>query len=323
MGASKFITMNKTHSAEFAGRSARKQQDVFQSITDAIIARIEAGTAPWQMPWSIKHDFPRNFVTGRRYSGVNLWLLLGQFDNPYYLTFKQVKDLGGSVIKGQRSTSVVYYRYCFYDTHTGEELTYDQYKALPDDRRSVYSIFRTYNVFNIRQTTLEFTLDVDASTDEPNAEFDTVYQRMPNRPMLHHGNTQAYYIPSLDEVHMPDKAWFNSQEHYYSTLFHELVHSTGHSSRLSRDGIVNHTNFGSEQYSREELVAEMGAAFLMAHCGSQATIDQSAAYLEGWSKALRHDPKLFPDAAAKAGHAVRFILGDDLDITNNEKDEGE
>jgi antirestriction protein ArdC len=239
--------MNKTHSAENAGRSASKQQDIFQSITDAIVARIEAGTAPWQLPWNIQHDFPRNFVTGRRYSGANLWLLLGLYDNPYYLTFKQVKDLGGSVIKGQRSHTIVYYRYSFYDTLTGEDLTYDQYKSLAEDRRSVYSVFRTYNVFNIRQTTLEFTLDkTDTFEDLPALE--SVYANMPNKPMLHHGNSSAYYIPSLDEIHLPDKLWFNSSNAYYQTLFHELVHSTGHKSRLSRDGIINSTNFGSELY---------------------------------------------------------------------------
>ena len=132
---------------------------------------------------------------------------------------------------------------------------------------------------------------------------------MPTAPEILHDADGAYYRPAEDRVHMPPQTRFESPEEYYSTLFHELTHSTGHVSRLDREGIQDVAPFGSSTYSREELIAEMGAAFLCGHCRiEQATLDNSAAYLQGWLKKLRGDARLIVTAAAAAQKAADYIL---------------
>src|SRR5262245_2295913 len=133
---------------------------------------------------------------------------------------------------------------------------------------------------------------------------------MLQQPTIVHEEPRAYYAPGRDCVNLPASHLFDHAEHYYATLFHELTHSTGHGSRLARPTVVNHCPFGSADYSQEELVAEMGAAFLCGHCGIEnTTIDNSAAYIHSWLTALRHDSRLLIHAAAQAQQAVDFILG--------------
>ena len=132
---------------------------------------------------------------------------------------------------------------------------------------------------------------------------------MPRSPPIHHGGSRACYQPSNDEVHMPDRERFDSSEEYYSTLFHELVHSTGHASRLGRTGITETIVFGSRTYSKEELIAEMGATFLCGHTGIEnAVIDNSASYLASWLGRLRNDSRLVVQAAAQSQKAVDYVL---------------
>jgi len=278
---------------------------VYEIITDRIIEKLEQGTVPWHMPWSA--DGPKNLISDKAYRGINVFMLgsLG-YMSPYWLTFKQAQALGGHVSKGEKGTPVVFWK------------TYSKMETDPDNQKTEKKsrfVLRYYSVFNIEQCTLpaeEIPQQEENNSIEPIPEAMRIVQAMPTAPAIEHGEPRAYYSPSRDLVNMPRAEAFNSSEEYYSTLFHELTHSTGHHSRLDRfkkdDQPI--AAFGSREYSKEELIAEMGAAFLSGHCGIEdRIIDNSAAYIQGWLGRLRNDPKLVVMAAAKAQKASDYILG--------------
>lgn len=166
-------------------------------------------------------------------------------------------------------------------------------------------------MFNLEQTTgIETPVDSDTPAFQPINRCETLMDTMPQRPTIHHGEARACYRPLTDVIHMPHPAWFDAPEAYYSTLFHELVHSTGHASRLNRATLTDLCPFGSTNYSKEELVAEMGAAFLCSICGIEnRTVDRSAAYLASWMRVLNHDRQMVIVAAAQAQRAADSIQG--------------
>jgi len=277
---------------------------VYEIITETIIKKLEEGTIPWHMPWSA--DGPQNLISDKPYRGINIFLLgsLG-YMSPYWLTFKQAQSLGGHVNKGEKGTPVVFWK------------TYSKMETDPDSQKTEKKsrfVLRYYSVFNIEQCNLpaEEVPQADPTTKEfdPIPKAETVVEAMPNAPAITHQSQRACYSPLLDVVNMPQPESFDTPENYYSTLFHELTHSTGHESRLNRKGIIDPVRFGSHSYSKEELVAEMGAAFLSGHCGIEDRIlDNSAAYINGWLGRLRNDSKLVVMAAAKAQKASDYILG--------------
>ncbi len=278
--------------------------NVYEVITDQIIEKLEQGTVPWHRPWSA--DGPKNLLSGKSYRGINVFLLgsLG-YMSPYWLTFKQAQSLGGHVNKGEKGTPVVFWK------------TYKQNEIGPDTRKVKEQsrfVLRYYRVFNIEQCTLppEEIPQADPTTKEfdPIPKAESVVEAMPNAPEVTHQSQRACYSPKLDVVNMPRPESFDTPENYYSTLFHELTHSTGHESRLNRKGITDPVRFGSHSYSKEELIAEMGSAFLSGHCGIEDRIlDNSAAYINGWLGRLRNDPKLVVMAAAKAQKSSDYIKG--------------
>ncbi|MCK5352656.1 DUF1738 domain-containing protein, partial [bacterium] len=232
---------------------------VYKIITDQIIAKLEQGTIPWHMPWSA--DGPKNLISDKPYRGINVFLLgsLG-YMSPYWLTFKQARSLGGHVNKGEKGTPVVFWK------------TYSKMETDPDTQQTEKQqrfVLRYYRVFNIEQCTLppEEIPQADPTTKEfdPIPQAESVVEAMPNVPELTHQSQRAFYSPRLDVVNMPRPESFDTPENYYSTLFHELTHSTGHESRLNRKGITDPVRFGSNSYSKEELIAEMGSAFLSGH----------------------------------------------------------
>jgi len=182
-----------------------------------------------------------------------------------------------------------------------------------DEKR--FPLLRYYSVFNIAQCDgigVPTLSEVDEKLD-PIKECEEVVDGMPSRPLITHGRVGAFYNILRDEVCVPIRDSFESAEAYYSTLFHELTHATGHRSRLDRPGISQADRFGSDLYSREELIAEMGAAFLCGHCGiSNRTVDQSASYIQSWLMRLKNDRKLVVQAAASAQKACDFILGHEV-----------
>jgi len=272
---------------------------IYERITERIVALLAQGTVPWQKPWKARTGLPRNLVSQKPYRGINVFLLLAMsFESPFWLTFRQALQLGGTVRKGEKSCPVV-----FWKQTTIEDKASGEPQKIP--------LLRYYHVFNVVQC------DGLKTGSEPVAEPvngilkpDEIVAHMPQRPEIKHGMTRAFYSPREDCVGLPMRERFERAEGYYATLFHELVHATGHESRLNRPSLTEKGGFGSNPYCKEELIAEMGAAFL---CGqaeiAERTIDNSAAYLNGWLEQLRNDKTLIVQAAAQAQKAADFILG--------------
>jgi antirestriction protein ArdC len=279
---------------------------VYQYITDKIVEELSRGCVPWHKPWKVSGDglrVPSSFVSKRPYRGVNTFLLaLSRFkagyDSNYWLTFKQLQALGGSV-RGEKSEMVVFWKM----------LEKPAEKPTEENEKDYIPMLRYYRVFNLDQVQ---GIKKPAAEKLPEfqpieaaEEIATKYQRQVE---VTHGDARAYYRPSSDSIRMPERASFDSSEEYYSTLFHEFTHSTGHKSRLNRPGIVETHFFGDELYSKEELIAEMGAAMLCGVIGIEnKTIKNSASYIASWLSKLREDKKLIVHAAAAAQKAADFI----------------
>jgi len=269
----------------------------YDRISDRITALLEQGTVPWHRPWKSKTGWPRNFVSKKQYRGINVFLLHAMsYESPCWLTFRQASRLGASVRKGEKACPVVFWKQMnVADKESGER------KKIP--------LLRIYHVFNAAQCDglkNEAPMTAGTVTVKPSE----IVANMPQPPVIKHGMTKAFYSPHEDSVGMPARERFDTEEGYFATLFHELVHSTGHEKRLKRETLTEHNGFGSDPYCREELIAEMGAAFL---CGQaeivDQTIDSSAAYIKGWLKQLHRDKTLIVQAAAQAQKAADFILG--------------
>ena len=275
---------------------------VYSIVTEQILKQLESGVAPWRKPW--RTEPPCNLVSGKEYRGINPFLLASQgYGSRYWLTFNQANKLGGHIRKGEKSSIVAFW-------HIGEEKTVRD--ADDNTRKEKPFLLRYYRVFNIEQTEgIANKLGLGNATPRlPSIErCEAIVNGMPNAPAVQQ-DPRAWYRPSTDTVGMPSRSLFSSAEEYYSTIFHELTHSTGHASRVGREGIENIAAFGSESYSKEELIAEMGAAMLCGVTGiSPATISNSAAYLQGWIKRLRGDSKLVVSAASQAQKAADYIQG--------------
>jgi antirestriction protein ArdC len=246
---------------------------------------------------------PCNLVSGRAYRGLNTFLLGSQgYASRYWLTFNQANNLGGHVKQGEHSSLVTFW-------HIGQE------KIKADGAKTRPFLLRYYRVFNLTQTErIAEKLGLgNASPRVPSIEScEAIVSGMPNAPKLEQSNA-AWYRPSTDTVGMPARGLFTFAEEYYSTLFHELTHATGHPSRIGREGIEQLNTFGSESYSKEELVAEMGAAMLCGVTGiAPATLQNSAAYLKTWIARLKSDSRLLVSAASAAQKAADYIQGESV-----------
>jgi antirestriction protein ArdC len=283
-------------------KNRSQSPSVYQIVTDRIVAKLESGVVPWRRPWG-EYGAPMNLASRRAYRGVNVFLLSAMgFESPYWMTYRQAQERGANVRKGERATPVVFWK-------TWEK---DETDDAGEKCKRRIPVLRYYNLFNVAQCDgIEAPPTLPVSRPfAPVAECERIVSGMPNAPTIQNREARAYYAPTLDLVNMPLREAFTSEPEYYSTLFHELTHSTGHEKRLGRRGsnVVRH--FGDRDYSQEELVAEMGAAFLCAVAGIEsATLDSSAAYLNGWIRRLRGDSKLIVVAAAQAQKAADFILG--------------
>ena len=291
---------------------------VEEIITDRIVKLLEAGTVPWHKPWANRetgdNGMPRNAVSKRQYRGINVFILASQsYPSPYWLTYKEAVRLGGHIRKGEHATPIIFWKWI------AREVEKDDGKVTEKH----FPFLRYYNVFNAEQTDgcrlpPDAVVEGEGKAFNPIMACEAIYADMPNRPELYHGATEsilrgrrleAYYSPSADRIVMPRREAFDSPEFYYSVLFHELTHSTGAKSRLNRETLTQALHFGDTNYSREELVAEMGASFLSARTGiEQVTLENSAAYLATWIRTLKGDPRLAIIAAANAQKAVDYIL---------------
>lgn len=270
--------------------------DIYAEITDRMIKEMEAGEIPWKKPW-MSAGSAISHTTGKPYSLLNQ-MLLGRAGE--WLTFKQVHSEGGYVRKGEKARFVVFWKWIDKeDEETGEV------KQVP--------FLRYYNVFHLSQCegiSAKYTQELTqtASPDETAEALIAQYVAREGVTIENQEGNEAYYKPAIDTIVLPLMKQFAESAEYYSTAFHELTHSTGHMKRLAR--IDCPANFGSESYSKEELVAELGSASLVHHCGleTKESFRNSTAYIQGWLSALKNDKRFIVSAASKAEKAVNFIL---------------
>ncbi len=275
---------------------------LYQRVTDAIVAKLEEGTNPWSQSWSnsggTHNILPTNAATNRPYSGINIVVLWGaaqrnSYQDNSWITYKQAHDRGFQVRKGEKATEV-----CYYKLRKIVDESSDKTVNIP--------LLRSFYVFNVDQLV---NWECSAETilpapDDSIVAAEDVVKR--SECDLRHGGNQAFYIPSKDFIAMPELSRFNSCDSYYATLLHELTHWTGHKSRLNRD---KPTRFGDETYAFEELVAEMGSAFLCADLGVAGQLEQHASYIDGWLKILKKDSKAIFKAASLASKAHQYLVG--------------
>jgi antirestriction protein ArdC len=264
-------------------------------VTERIIAQLQAGVVPWHRPWVC--DGAINYVSRKPYRGINTLLLSAGGE---YLTFKQIQDLGGRIKRGSHAHMVVYFK-ILPQREASEDR--DEQRAIP--------LLRYYNVFALADTEGIPSKLAAPVAHEPIAEAEAIIAGYVDGPkIVQRRQDRAYYSPTLDTVSVPTMAQFPQVEAYYNVVNHELCHSTGYSSRLDRFDGKDSTIFASESYSREELIAEIGAAMLASQCGIDAsTMEQSAAYISSWIERLQGDVSLIVSAAGKAQRAVDRILG--------------
>jgi antirestriction protein ArdC len=284
--------------------AAGPRPDVCQMVTDRIVSALEGGVIPWRKPWNAGAGAPRNYVSGHVYQSINAFLLsMTSYEHPLFMTYKQAQQLGGQVRKGEKGMIVVFFSHIQKENkQTGE--------------KDVFPLLRYSTVFNIAQIDgVEWKLPELITRDhQPHEEAERIcvnYMGELEGPKLYFKGEQALYRKSVDEVLMPAPETFNTVEGYYATLFHELAHSTGHQRRLNRPELVENAGFGTPTYAKEELTAEMTAAFLSAAAGLDlsATIDNATAYIQNWLTALKNDKTLVMKAASLAQKAAYHILG--------------
>ncbi|WP_462265133.1 ArdC family protein [Mucilaginibacter sp.] len=297
-------------------------KDTYQEGTDAVIKALEEGTVIWQCSWN-QAGLPKNITTGIEYRGWNIfWLnfhtMLNGYATPYYLTYKQAQALGGNIRKGEKGTRIVYWA-TIESKRKGDDsdtnATTNSNTTADTDalqvKPSTKLVPKAHTVFNIAQTEgIAFDLPslTSKSKNEQILACEQVIADMPNPPKINCNGSKAYYISSTDTVVIPNLTNSITAEEYYSTFYHELAHSTGHTSRLNRKEMIEGT-YGSSNYAKEELTAEMTSAFLCAITNiGLPTLANSAAYLQGWLKALRNDKTLILKAAAQAQRACDYIL---------------
>lgn len=276
--------------------------DIYAAVTDRIVQQLEKGVVPWRKPWTGIRSGAISGATGKPYSLLNQMLLAKAGE---WYTWNQIQALGGKVRKGEKSSMVVFWK---------QTPVKDEDPATGEQIERMIPVLKYFNVFHIDQLDgIEAkTIDpeaIDPATDTAADAIISGYLQRSGVELEHRKGDEAFYSPSVDRVVLPLREQFPSMAEYYSTAFHELTHSTGHSSRLDR--ISRRAFFGNEDYSREELVAEIGAAALLNHCGIETadSFKNSAAYIQSWLRALRNDKKLIVSAAGAAAKAFELITG--------------
>lgn len=278
---------------------ARVKRDIYKEVTDRMITELETGVAPWVRPWKngkATVDMPHNGESGRSYSGINLLLLwCSPYADQRWLTFNQIKNLGGSN-KGQKATTVTVWK-----TFTGEDANGKE-KQIP--------FCRAHSIWNLEQLT---GIDDAKLYDAPDqtdvkATSGTELAERVGAKLLPYGGNRAYYVPLVDAIRLPSQEQFHGENNFDATMYHELVHWTGHKSRKDRK---LSGRFGDNAYAAEELIAEMGSAFLCARLGTKLEGLQHPSYVDHWLKILKGDNRAIFAASSQARQAVEFMLDQD------------
>lgn len=297
------------------------KKSIYEIITERIVSQIEeTGILPWKKPWKLLEGgivLPRNVVSNNAYRGINVFLLAFMgFESPYWLTYHQCSELGGQVKKGEKGVPIIYWKLS--DKTVEVEVRGEKKeKKLPP-------IIRYSTVFNVEQCeeldipTLK-PITVDEAEKYNRAK--EIVSDFTDKPRIETRLVDACYYPQIDAVYIAPSSRFESVEEYYSTLFHELIHSTGHSKRLDRKEVMSAEEHGiKESYGKEELVAEIGSSFLCAEAGiAPVTLYNSVSYLRGWIDNIKANPKMVIDAASRAQKASDWILK--RDTSNHGKEE--
>lgn len=271
-------------------------RDIYQEVTDHIVAAIEAGTPPWLQPWQGKSGTalePYNAATGRAYNGINtliLWARGQQYQTQGWLTYNQAQELGGQVRKGEHGQRVIFWKF------ERREEEGEKVKIIP--------FARAYTVFNVDQVEGLAAAKVPAAPEAGLTDMNALATRA--GAIVRHGGNRAFYSPSDDFIQMPSAADFKDAVHYQATLAHELTHWTKHEKRLNRD--FGRKRFGDEGYAMEELVAEIGSAFLCARHGIRLDALQHPAYVANWLTVLKNDKRAIFTAAGKARDAAAYLM---------------
>lgn len=282
--------------------------NIYQEITDRIIAELKQGIIPWEKPWTGVRNGAFNRISKKPYSILNQMMLKHTGE---YATYKQWQGIGGQVRKGEKSEMVVFWKILRKEeTKTNDNGDAEvEVKTIP--------VLKYYNVFHISQVDgVEPLKEEELHDTQPIEEAEEMLNGYVTREGIkleYEGSNKAYYSPLLDKIHLPLIEQFAEVSEAYSTYFHEAVHSTGHVSRLARfDAGAGAAAFGSESYSKEELVAEIGAATIcnMLRIETKHSFRNSAAYIQSWLRVLQNDNKFIVSAASKAEKAVKYITGE-------------
>lgn len=279
---------------------------LYDSVTAKIIEALERGVVPWRKPWQGSSSLPCNALSKRAYSGINLLLLsLAPYRDHRWVTYRQARETGGYVLLGERSSIAVFWKP--WDIEREDAVT-------GETKRDTIPLLRMYHLFNVEQCAglnlppIEETERV--ALHQRIQEAEAQVRSMPNPPSIREGGDSAYYRPVDDVVQVPPIAAFKTPEAYYATLFHELGHATGHETRLNRAGVTAVIQFGSSDYSREELIAELTSAFCCAALGLDNSLTEDAAsYIQGWLTRLRGDSKAIIAASTHGQRAANYIRG--------------
>jgi antirestriction protein ArdC len=281
--------------------------DVYSLVNDRILAALSQGIIPWKRPWT--GHLPTNYDSGKEYRGVNILTLgiaemINGYSSPYWLTFLQANKHGGHIKKGEKATYIV-----FSDKKVREVEKEDGTKE-----QKIYHFIKSFPVFNWDQT--EGVPKKESGTAlDPDRDLievcNSILSGMPRPPAYREGGNSAYYVPKQDLVNLPPIETFKTTEGYVATKFHEYAHSTGHKARLNRPGVMGVAAFGGEEYSFEELVAELTSAYLCARNGIDNTLENSSAYIQHWIEVLKNDRTMLMKASGKAMLAVDYILANE------------
>lgn len=278
----------------------KEKFDIYEMINNKIIDLLEQGNIPWHQPWVTQLPISER---GRQYRGINIWLLqssaaMAGYKSNVWLTYNRAQEMGGNIIptESKNFTVVILWQWVIK-------------KNDDDGSENKFPFLRYYRVYNYEQTENLPERKLTLPEIQKISSYDAVYNNMSNKPkLIENGVTGAYYIPTKDEIHLP--AGFKSTEGFYATFWHELIHSTGHPDRLGRFNLEHSDSFGSERYSKEELIAELGSSYL---CGINDIlpnqIKNSAGYIQSWLKALKNDKRMIILSASSAQKAVDYILG--------------
>ena len=288
-------------------------KDLYTEVTDRIIEQLEQGVIPWQKPWTGVNSGAISHATGRAYSLLNQLILSKPGE---YLTWNQVKKEGGNVRRGAKAKTVVFWKVLpkeRRDPITGEVVTNADGNPIIDGL-PVLRYFQVFHIDDCDGIAPKWADKLPTAPAEPDAAADAALLAYIDREHITLEQTisdRAYYSPVEDLIHLPIREQFDATAEYYSTAFHEATHSTGHATRLNRfNESAGFAAFGSESYSKEELVAEIGAASILHTLGLEtpSSFNNSAAYIQSWLTALRNDKRMIVSAAARAEKAVKRIL---------------